>query len=71
MPQNQNILDEALRLPATERASLADRLLASLDKPDEAVDELWREEIQARIASYEAGRLEAVPLDRVVKKYRK
>ena len=40
----QQILKEALELPAIERASLADNLLSSLDKPDEHIDALWRKE---------------------------
>lgn len=71
MIHKPRILDEALSLTPVERANLADQLLASLNKPDEAVDELWREEIQTRIAAYESGRIEAVSLDQVMKKHRK
>lgn len=71
MSHNENLLNQALLLPPTERANLVDLLLASLDKPDEAMDELWRKEIRSRIASYESGRLETVPIDEVVKKYSK
>jgi putative addiction module component (TIGR02574 family) len=53
--RSQDLLKEALDLPPIERAALADQLLASLDKPDEAVDEVWRKEIAARLRAYRSG----------------
>lgn len=60
---DQAILErEALRLPAHQRALLADALLGSLD--DEAarqVESAWAQEAEARLAAYHRG--EAVALD--------
>ncbi len=54
-PESENLLKEALELPPIERAALVDRLLTSLDKPDDAVDQVWRKEIAARLLAYRAG----------------
>ena len=72
MPANtQQVLKEALTLPFRERATLVDDLLASLDKPDEHIDSLWRKEVEDRVAAYQAGKIRAIPLDEVLSKYRK
>jgi len=59
-PVSEDLLRRALDLPAVERAQLADQLLLSLDQPDDAIDNLWREEIGKRIAAYRAGQAETV-----------
>lgn len=65
------ILKEALELPPIERANLIDKLLISLDQPDEAIDEIWRREVQDRIAAYEAGKITTVSVKEVLAKYNK
>lgn len=67
----EQIMKEALELPSIERANLADRLLSSLDQPDKGIDEIWRREIEDRIAAYEAGKTETVSVEEVMAKYRK
>ena len=67
----QQILKEALTLPSQERATLVDDLLASLDRPDEQIDSLWRKEVEDRIVAYRAGKIRTVTLDDVLSKYRK
>ena len=69
--ETQEILDRALQLPAIDKARLVDELLSSLDKPDEAIDALWRKEVEDRIQAYKAGNLRAVSLEQVLEKYRK
>lgn len=69
--ETQEILDRALGLPAVEKARLVDELLSSLDRPDEAIDALWRKEVEDRIKAYNAGTLKSVALDEVLSKYRK
>lgn len=44
--ETQEILDRALKLSTIEKARLVDALLSSLDKPDEAIDALWRKEVK-------------------------
>ncbi len=69
--ETQEILDRALGLPAVEKARIVDELLSSLDRPDEAIDALWRKEVEDRIKAYNAGTLKSVSLDDVLSKYRK
>ncbi len=69
-PKSQDLLKEALDLPPIERAALADQLLASLDKPDEAVDEVWRKEIAARLRAYRSGTAPTVSAEEILAEYR-
>ena len=69
--ETQEILDRALELPTVEKARIVDELLSSLNPPDEAIDALWREEVEDRIKAYNAGALKSVSLDEVLAKYRK
>ena len=65
------ILREALKLPAVERANLAEHLLSSLDQPDEHVDALWSKEVEDRVNAYQSGKIKAVSLKEVLSKYKK
>ena len=56
----QQVLNDALALPASERAPLIELLLASLDRPDPSIDALWAREAEERLAAYDAGRMKAV-----------
>ena len=50
--------DEALTLPVSQRAALAQHLLASLDDIDEQENErLWLDEAQRRDKAYKSGTL--------------
>ena len=69
--KTREILEQALRLPAEEKARLVDELLSSLGQPDPALDERWRNEVEDRIRAHAAGELRSVPLEEVFQKYRK
>jgi putative addiction module component (TIGR02574 family) len=65
------LLEEALLLPADERASLVEKLLQSLNLPTEAeVNRLWVEEAERRISQIEAGKVELIPGEQVFAKIR-
>lgn len=52
--------NQALQLTLTERAMLAEHLIASLDRPDDAQNEqLWLEEAERRYQAYKHGRISA------------
>ncbi len=68
--KTQNVLKEALELPAIERAGLVNSLLSSLDTPDKTIDEVWQKEIGERIQAYEAGKMETVSVEEVLAKYK-
>lgn len=54
----------ALALPRSERARLAERLLASLDEESE-IEEAWRVEVERRLARYRSGELQGIPASSV------
>jgi putative addiction module component (TIGR02574 family) len=56
---------EALKLTDSERASLAQRLLASLDANSE-VEEAWAAEVQRRIEAVERGDVQDIPIAEAV-----
>jgi putative addiction module component (TIGR02574 family) len=65
-----HVLNDALKLPPKERASVVDQILSSLDQPDQYLDDLWRKEVEERLAAYNRGEIKAIPLDDVLAKYR-
>ncbi len=68
--ESEDLLKEALELPAIERAALVDQLLSSLDKPDEAIDKAWRKEIAARLRVYRSGGAVTISADDILAEYR-
>ena len=69
--ETKDILSKALNLPPAEKAHLVDCLLSSLDKPDEAVDALWKKEVEERIQAHQSGEMQSVSLEQVLAKYQK
>ena len=68
-PKSAEVLAHALKLPADERAELADEVLASLlPEHDPKIEALWAEEAEQRIDAYERGELRAVPAEDVFRK---
>ena len=67
----ENLLEQALDLCASERVRLVEKLLLSLDMPNESIDKIWAREADARIAAYEAGDMNAVPASKVFSKYQR
>ena len=67
----QTLEREALNLPATDRARLAHELLKSLDALSATeLDALWLNEINNRLAAFDAGRSQAIPAEEVAAKAR-
>ena len=63
------LMKEAMELPDRERASLIDRLLATLDpEKDSDADQAWAMEIERRGAELEQGIVEPVAWEEVRKK---
>lgn len=62
------IFKAALSLPADTRASLAERLLESLEEKDRAdIDEAWALEAERRIQAFEQGSVSSIPGDEVIR----
>lgn len=57
------VLEAAEALPVEQRRELVELLAAGLDDEEIAppLSEAWRREIAARLADYDAGRVESVP----------
>lgn len=65
------ILRAALSLPPSERATLADRLLESLDGPDQKrIDALWAEEAERRMREIDEGKVETIDGELVMQRLR-
>lgn len=61
----------ALRLDARSRARLAERLLGSLDDLSEAeIEELWLDEAERREQEWDAGEVEGIPAEQVLRELR-
>ena len=56
------LIDQALGLPAQERAVVAEQILLSLDKPDAELDAIWASEAESRLAAFKRGEEPAIPL---------
>lgn len=69
-----NISDELAEkiksLPDIEKIELVDSILMQLDKPDPEIDRIWADEARKRWQAYKMGKLETVPYDQVMDKYR-
>lgn len=57
------IIEQALRLKASERYTLLELLHQSLDKPDPEIDQVWQQEALRRLKAYEEGRLECLSME--------
>lgn len=70
MTVSDTVLKDVMSLKPFEKAELIEKLISSLDLPDKGVDELWAKESEDRIDAYDQGRIKAVPLEDVLRKYR-
>lgn len=70
MMADDDILDNAMRLPPIKKIELIDKLISSLDNPDKLIDDLWEREAEDRIQAYEMGQIKSVSLKEVLEKYK-
>jgi putative addiction module component (TIGR02574 family) len=63
----EQVLTEALSLPPSERAQLAERLFSSLDISQQRLDRLWAQEADSRIDAYDRGDIKAISASDVFK----
>ena len=64
----ENISQQVLDLPKTERMTLIHLLLNSLNDDGVQLTELQMTEVHRRLAEYESGAVKAVPLENVMSK---
>jgi putative addiction module component (TIGR02574 family) len=63
----EQVLTEALSLPPSERAQLAERLFSSLDISQQELDRLWAQEADSSIIAYNSGGIKAISASDVFK----
>ncbi len=59
------VIEQAFKLKASERYMLLEMLHQSLDKPDQEIDSIWREEALCRVQAYDEGRLGTVSMEEI------
>jgi putative addiction module component (TIGR02574 family) len=68
----EKILHEALALPSNLRASLADKLLESLNSPTQRkLDLLWAKEAEKRLNQVHSGKAPTIPTSMVFEEIRR
>ncbi len=67
---NNDLAEKIKKLPDIEKIELVDSILMQLDKPDPEIDRIWADEARKRWQAYKTGKLEAVPYEQVMDKYR-
>lgn len=65
MTMTRKLIEEALSLPAEERALVADSLLRSLNVPNTAIDANWTGVAKRRVKELRSGKVKPIPGDEV------
>ena len=63
--RTSEILEQILALPPSDRAELADSILASLEPSDPDLLKMWAAEAEDRVAAFKRGELEAIDAEKV------
>ena len=67
----EDIVDDAMRLPARDRVRLAQQLISSLDEASDGdVEELWLAEAERRLEELRSGKATGVPAEEAFAKAR-
>ncbi len=62
----RKIIEQALKMPAKERAEIAQQLLESLDRQvDIDVESAWQAEVERRISELDSGRVSCISWEEV------
>jgi putative addiction module component (TIGR02574 family) len=71
MTDPTELLKQALDLDATDRARIAQQLIASLEADEPGAEELWRAEIRRRLDTIEDGSVQLEEWDEVRQRLRR
>ena len=67
----ENLLAQALLMPAQDRAAIAERLISSLDAEiDQDVEIAWQQEVQRRVDEIDKGLVACIPWEQVLLRLR-
>ena len=62
----QRVLDQTMKMPPTDRAAIAEQLIASLDEvAEKEVEKAWQEEIQHRLSQIDSSEVQCLPWEEV------
>jgi putative addiction module component (TIGR02574 family) len=67
----EQILNEISPLKPLDKLQLIDKILASLNQPSSAIDEIWANEAEARVNAYDRGLVSVINEDDVFGKYKR
>jgi len=65
---DKTLIDSVLRLKPAERMRLLNVIYGSLERPDTAIDEIWYDEAESRLAAHQSGNGEGIPAEQVLGK---
>jgi len=63
---NKTLVDSVLQLTPAERMRLLDVIYGSLDEPDPAIDKVWHDEAERRLAAHKAGKTRPIAAEDVL-----
>lgn len=67
---SKDLIDDALALSTNDRVALVERLLESLDAPNDEINEVWAKESDARVLAYENKQVGSKSVSEVLRKYK-
>ena len=63
---DKTLIDSVMQLKPAERMRLLNAIYGSLERPDTAIDEIWYDEAERRLAAYKAGGVQGIPAAQVL-----
>ncbi len=70
MIKTDELISEAISLPADIRALIVNKLLESLNPTKKEIDELWAAEAEKRVEDIRTGKVKPIPGEEVFKEIR-
>ncbi len=68
---SETIYKEAVALRPFERLHLMELIANSLNEPNNEIEKVWAKEVEKRYTALCEGKLTTIPLDNIIKKYKR
>lgn len=65
----KTLSERVCELPPADRLRVVDDVLRTLDETDAALDRLWAQEAEDRLAAWRRGEIRDLPLDEVLRQF--